>query len=91
MNKVEKKKFTFDCKKIHFNSILALEAGRPTDDDDGCAGHQREQGEQRLLVGVDEAGQGAPRPPRPLWTSSCSKHRRGEGDKNQRRLEQGAL
>lgn len=55
----------------------------PTDDDDGCAGHQREQGEQRLLVGVDEAGQGAPRPRRRTWTGSCSQHR---GDKNQRLL-----
>lgn len=47
----------------------------PTDDDDSCTGQQCKQGEQGLLVGVDEAGQGVPGPHHHIWTSSCSEQR----------------
>lgn len=61
---------TTDNEKKKKKRKSSLVACKPTDDDDSCTGQQCKQGEQRLLVGVDEAGQGVPRTHHHIWTSS---------------------
>ncbi len=49
-----------------------------TDDDDGCAGQQSEQGEEHHLVAVYEAVQGVPPLDVSNWSSSCTKRAVGK-------------